>query len=185
MAAIAFSRSIGPVPIDCIVSEKHTTELMITEIPIETGSVISDHAVVMPKKVSLDIGSGSAVASFAALVALQESRAPFTLVTGLKVYRNMLIKSINPTRDVQFGHVLRANVDLQEIILVSTAQAAGTSGNKPGQPGGAGSTKAANPGANPASGVAGQTSPTVNSGTTGLNPASPADSSILFNTLGN
>lgn len=182
MAAIAFSRTIGPVPIDCVVSEKHESTLNITEIPIESGSVITDHAVVMPKKVSLDIGSGSAVASFSALVALQESRAPFTLVTGLNVYRNMLIKSINPTRDAQFGHVLRANVDLQEIILVGTAQAAGTSG---GQPGGAGSTKAASPGTNPASGVADQTSPTVNSGTTGLNPASPADSSILFNTLGN
>ena len=50
---IAFSTSIGPVPLDCVISEKPSSELDITEIAIETGAKITDHAVVMPKKVGL------------------------------------------------------------------------------------------------------------------------------------
>lgn len=120
MSAIAFSSVIGPVPIDCVVSEKHASEIEITEIPIENGSRITDHAFVLPKKISLEIANDNATASFNALVAFQESRVPFTIVTGLFVYSNMLVKSISAERDKVFSQVLRATVDLQEIIIVST-----------------------------------------------------------------
>lgn len=148
MSAILFSRAIGPVPITCVVSESHTSEIDITSNPIETGAEVHDHAYILPKRVTLDIGDSRAAATFAALMQFQESRVPFTLVTGLSVYRNMLIKAINADRDRTNAYILRATVELQEVIIVDTAFAAdagGADGSRAGQPGGSNSTQQARP----------------------------------------
>lgn len=147
MTAIIFSRRIGPVPIDCVVSERHTSEIEITGNPIETGAEVNDHAYVMPKRVTLDVVHGDVAATYAALVRFQEARIPFVLVTGLTAYPNMLIKAVNADRDRSFSRVLRATIDLQEVIIVSTAYAAATGPRSGGQPGGANSTGAAPPAA--------------------------------------
>ena len=60
MTVIAFSRAIGPVPINCILSEKHTSEVEITGNPIETGAEVNDHAYVKPKKVILEVADRNA-----------------------------------------------------------------------------------------------------------------------------
>jgi hypothetical protein len=134
MVAIAFNRVIGPVPIDCVITETHTSELDITEIPIENGARITDHAFVLPKKITLDIATGNAAASYNALVAFQESRLPFVLVSGLFVYSNMLVKALKADRDKTFSQILRCTADLQEIIIVSTAYAADPTGTSTGDP---------------------------------------------------
>lgn len=146
---IAFSSSIGPVPLSCVLREKHSSEIGITELPIETGAKITDHAYVMPKRVTLEVADANATATFGALTRFQESRVPFTLVTGLSVYPNMLVKAIDAERDASFSRVLRATVDLQEIIIVdtayATAQPEGGQPAKAGQPGGKNSTQAGRP----------------------------------------
>ena len=121
MSVIAFSRAVGPVPIDCVLSEDHSSEIEVTEIPIETGARITDHAYVLPKRVTLEVADVNAAATYNALVRLQESRAPFTVVTGLFVYTNMLIRSLNATRDKFTSKILQCTADLQEIIIVGTA----------------------------------------------------------------
>ncbi|MCA0345316.1 MAG: hypothetical protein LCH99_37200 [Proteobacteria bacterium] len=141
MSAIAFSRAIGPVAIDCVVSEQHQSGLEITEIPIESGARITDHAFVLPKRVTLEIANDNAVATYNALVAFQASRVPFTLVTGLAVYNNMLISMLDPGRDKEFSRVLRTTIELQEIIIVGTAYADDGSGRMAGEPGGRDSTR--------------------------------------------
>lgn len=128
MAIFAFSSVIGPVPIDVVVSEKHNVSLSITEIPIENGARITDHAFIMPKKLTLDCATKNAAATFNALVAFQESRVPFTIVTGLFIYENMLIKSIDAERDAQYSQILKFTAELQEIIIVSTAYTADPNG---------------------------------------------------------
>lgn len=194
MTAIAFSSAIGPVFIDCVISEKPTAELEITEIPVESGARITDHAVVMPKRVSLDIASSNAAASYNALVAFQESRVPFTLVTGLSVFPNMLIRRIEPERDATYSQVLRANVELQEVVIVETAYAAddtggsdGGGGLSRGQPGGAKSTRAAPP-APSRSGdptTADRAAGTVQSGDSRARTPTAVDRSALKSMVGN
>lgn len=130
MSAILFSRAIGPVPVSCVISENHVAELGITEIPIETGAKITDHSFVMPKKITLDVADENAAATWNALVRFQETRAPFTMVSGLMVYKNMLIKTLTADRDEKFSRVLRCTADLQEIIIVSTAYTADTGAKK-------------------------------------------------------
>lgn len=128
VSIIAFSSAVGPVPIDVIIKETHNSSLEITEIPIEDGSRITDHAFKLPKKLSLDTASGNAAATYNALVAFQVSRVPFTVVSGFFIYTNMLIKDLSADRDKDFTTVLRCRAELQEILIVSTAYAADTSG---------------------------------------------------------
>ena len=128
MSVIALSRSIGPIPISVIVAEKHESLIEITANPIETGAEVNDHAYIVAKRVSLDFADKNAAATFAALVRFQESRKPFTLVTGLKVYKNMLIKALSAERDKDTSKILVGTADLQEVIIVDTASSSsGTS----------------------------------------------------------
>lgn len=184
---IAFSSVIGPVPIDCIISEKIDSTLEITEIAVEDGSRISDHAVVMPKKLGLEIASGSAAATYAALERFQESRVPFTMVSGLKIFTNMLIKSISAERDATFSKILKARVDLQEVILVGTSYVADPGGDTStrGNPGGKQSTRAAPPSADRATGIAAErASGTVQLGDSAVSSATTADQSYLSQLVG-
>lgn len=188
MSVIAFSSAIGPVPIDCTIAEKHSSELIITEFAVESGAVITDHAVVMPKKVTLDIADAEGTASFNALVAFQESRVPFSLVTGLKVYTNMLIKRIAADRDATHSRILKATVDLQEILIVSTSYAASPDGDNSerGKAGGKKSTRAAPPTSNTAkdAATANRAAATTQRGDAAVSSASAADQSYLSQVFG-
>lgn len=150
MSIILFSAKIGPVPLNLVISEKHSSKLGITENPIETGSKITDHAYLEPKQLTLEIADSAAAETYNALVRFQESREPFTFVSGLFVYDNMLIESIEAERDVRTHAVLKGTVTLKEAIIVSTAYTASEGGggarqSKQGRAGGAKSTNAARP----------------------------------------
>lgn len=146
MSAILFNHIIGPCRVDCLVSESHTSELEITSNPIETGAEVNDHAVVKPKEIVLDIGHKSAAAAYMALMAFQETRVPFVMVTGLNVYSNMLIQNITADRDQSFSRVLRAKVTLREVIIVPTGAAPAEGGkSSTGKAGGKKSRTATKP----------------------------------------
>lgn len=123
MSVIAFSPNVGPVRFDCVISEDHTSEIEITGNPIETGAEVNDHAYIKPKQVTLDVADNNAALIFNALVTFQESRIPFFMITGLKLYKNMLIQSIDATRDKDTSKILRATIILREVIIVSTGTA--------------------------------------------------------------
>lgn len=127
MTCILLSRSIGGIFVDVVISEEHTASMEIAEHPVESGAKISDHAWRMPYKVVLEsvIGSDRAVSSYQALLALQEKAEPFSLVTGLKVYNDMLVKEITATRDREHSRVLKFTAELQEVIIVSTESGGG------------------------------------------------------------
>ena len=130
MSAILFSGAIGPVPVSVIMREIHISTLGITEYPVETGAKVTDHAYIEPKKLELEFADEFAVATYNTLVRFQESRVPFTIVSGLFVYTNMLIREISADRDAEFSQVLNGRAALQEVIIVSTAHVAGSSAAK-------------------------------------------------------
>ena len=84
------SRTIGVIPVSVVESEQHTSELSITQLPVEAGADITDHAYIQPKTVTIKgyIGNGSGgfrgsfitAAAYQALIRYQESRIPFFLV---------------------------------------------------------------------------------------------------------
>jgi hypothetical protein len=117
---------------DAVYRVLHSRRLRMTEHPVQSGASISDHAFLMPAKVSLEIGMSDAmdayapdvfttnasksVSAYEILVALQQGRQPLTLSTRLDTYTNMLIESIDApdTKETRYG--LKATVMLSQIF---------------------------------------------------------------------
>jgi len=129
MPMIAFSASIGPVPLDVVLRERHETSTGITENPVETGATVTDHAYMEPAEVSFEFADAGASGTWQALRQFQQRREPFTLVTGLDVYQNMLISRLNADRDGEHCSILKGTVVLREVQIVDTAYTASSGGD--------------------------------------------------------
>jgi hypothetical protein len=168
---IVVKRKIGSIQLDVTVSEKHSDTLEITQFPVLSGAVITDHAYKLPMQLTIKGGQGTGKGQYAYgvnpesiitadipndngqyafeeddsytitggdinrpartykdLLALQASREPFTVITGKRVYKNMLIKNLSVTTEQDTENVLMFTADLQEVIIVSTATYGKTSG---------------------------------------------------------
>jgi len=140
---VAISRSLGPVPIDVMLQERHLSRLSITRNPIEFGADVTDHAYVEPKELALwgVIGPASGRAGivnglpatrvssgYQAIVALQESREPFDIVTGLDVYEDMLIETVDVTRTKDNAAVLEFYAHCRQALIVESTFGAAAGG---------------------------------------------------------
>ena len=134
------TRKIGLIVPSVVISEKHSDTLEITEHPVEGGAAISDHAYRRPSEVVMQVGfagGGSLLdlldtTSFGLsaglsprevyqnLLDLQNSRVPFDVVTGKRIYSNMLIRAIEVTTERSTENVLSAVLTLREVIITST-----------------------------------------------------------------
>lgn len=150
------SRAIGPVPVDIIEKETLESTLKVTKLPVEFGADITDHAYREPRKIILEgiiggslarssTGRAEAVAGWQALKRLQESRLPFTLISGLDVHQNILIEKLTAERDKDWSRVLKFTAECTEIIIVSSAYVNGVGQSAPdgGQAKGLNSSKLA------------------------------------------
>ncbi|HDT6007143.1 phage baseplate protein [Klebsiella michiganensis] len=135
------TRKIGLIVPSVVISEKHSDTLEITEHPVEVGAAISDHAYRRPSEVVMQVGfagGGSLLdlldtTSFGLsaglsprevyqnLLDLQNSRVPFDVVTGKRLYSNMLIRAMEVTTERSTENVLSAVLTLREVIITSTA----------------------------------------------------------------
>jgi len=137
-------KTIGPVKIGCTFEEAHQDELQITEHPVEKGAQINDHAFKLQPEVTIQCGWSNA--DFAALIgtlesiftggglpsadyistvysqllALQETRQPFDVVTSMRMYRDMLFKSLRVVKDQKTGKALSVTATLKQIRIVQT-----------------------------------------------------------------
>ncbi|HBV9231165.1 TPA: hypothetical protein MD927_004182 [Klebsiella aerogenes] len=138
------SRRIGLIVPSVVVSEKHSDTLEITEHPVETGAPVSDHAYKRPSEVVMEVGfaGGGSLLDFIdtsslgltlglspketyqQILDLQSSRIPFDVVTGKRLYSNMLIRAIEVTTDRTSENVLMAVLTLREVIITQTQQIA-------------------------------------------------------------
>lgn len=125
--SVFLARSIGGVAVDVVINESHTSEVNIPKHPVEHGVKVSDHVWRDPYKVELEciIDGPGVMQAYADLLTVQQEAEPFDFVSGLKVYENMLIEGLYPTRDKEFGRVLKFNATLVEVIIVSPSGPAG------------------------------------------------------------
>jgi hypothetical protein len=122
---------------DGSIREMHSSDLTITDEPVETGVVVSDHAFMAPAQFEMDgrvttsqvhptigdpfgVGDSRADAAWAYLKNLQKSATPFQIQTGLQLYQNMVIKSLSAVQDKDSSSVLDFHAILREVIQVST-----------------------------------------------------------------
>ena len=125
------TRSIGPFVANVTIEERHIDELRITDHPVERNAVISDHAFKLPMRVTIQAGySNSSFESggdpnyvndvYRQFLALQESRELIFILTGKRLYENMLIERLAVTTDEKTENALFLTVEMREIILVTT-----------------------------------------------------------------
>jgi len=122
-------RSIGGLTMDVTIEENHSQEIEITEHPVEQGASVTDHAYLKPASLTIKAGvtdskaatagDKPSVAMYEALRKLQGSREPFDVVTGKRVYKNMLIKSLSVQDDLATENALLVTAELQEIIMAN------------------------------------------------------------------
>ncbi|MFG1302182.1 hypothetical protein V5F49_20555 [Xanthobacter sp. V3C-3] len=125
---VGSGRSIGGIRPQVVVEETARDSLFITNHPVEKGAAISDHAFKLPAECEMrcawsDSGNyqGYSRAIYSALQSLQSKRQPFTVTTGKRTYRNMLIAGIEITTSAATEYALFVRVLLREVIIVSTS----------------------------------------------------------------
>lgn len=136
------SRKIGLIVPSVVVSEKHSDTLEITEHPVEIGAAVADHAYKRPSEVVMEVGfaGGGSLLDFVdtssiglslglspqetyqELLDLQNSRIPFDVVTGKRLYSNMLIRALEVTTEKATENVLSAVLTLREVLITQTQQ---------------------------------------------------------------
>jgi hypothetical protein len=122
---------------DATVRESHTSQLTVTDNPVETGVVVSDHAFMQPLRLEIEAAvsdtplstpeddsfasevSRSAKA-FQLLQQLQSAAEPFNVQTGLRFYENLIIETLTAEQDKDTANVLAFRASLREVIIVST-----------------------------------------------------------------
>lgn len=124
------SPSFGRFMFDFVFSTEHKMNLKPTEHPVQNGSSITDHSIMEPDEVILEIGmsdtvigSGAnhSVNAYTMLRAIMQKREPLTLTTRLHTYRDMLITSISAPDDVSTMFALKASIYLQQIKIATVA----------------------------------------------------------------
>jgi len=119
-------KKIGSLVIDAFISETHSRSNAISVYPVENGSDISDHIQEQPKSLSVTgmispVKDGSnIVSSFLELDKIMKSKEVLTVVSGLKVYTNMIITSLVIPRTAQNGASLNFSATMNEIRVVSS-----------------------------------------------------------------
>ena len=134
---VAIIRSMGGLVFDAVFEETHEADLEVTDNPVETGVVVSDHAFMKPLRVKISAGvsdtplaavtddpfasdAGRSRRAFELLTELQKRAEPFIVQTGLKLYENMIITSIRTSQDKDSSGALLFTAELREVIIVYT-----------------------------------------------------------------
>jgi hypothetical protein len=111
--------------------------LQVTDNPVETGVIVSDHAFMLPKRCTIvagvsDVklreipndafanGASRSKEAFRLLQELQAQAEPFDVQTGLKLYQNMVCTSIRAIGDKETENALAFTAELREVQIVTT-----------------------------------------------------------------
>ena len=120
---------------DAVVTELHTDELVMTDHPVEQGSVISDHAYMMPKVVELEYGWSASPKSelnpypvrgdefirslYQQLLEFQSKRVLLNINTGKRNYSSMLIQKLTEETNRDTENALVVRVLCRQVILAN------------------------------------------------------------------
>lgn len=130
--------SIGGYFFDAVFRTELSTNLTITNHPVQGGANISDHCYMEPIRITVELGvsdvgtslisgqfasaASRAQAAFDALLKMQTDRNPVVVSTKFRTYDNMLIESIGVPEEVKTFSGMRAVVSLKQIIVVDVAK---------------------------------------------------------------
>jgi len=144
-------RKIGSFEATITLDETAQDDLEITQHPVQDGAVITDHAYKKPVTLTIKAQYSPLLIGvpvdemYRRLLKLQNDKIPMDVVTGKRLYKNMLIKSVAETTDKATSQILNVTASLQEIITVSvvvvTVPATSSDRSKQANPGQTGATE--------------------------------------------
>lgn len=122
---------------DAIWRASHSLRLELTKKPVQTGFNISDNAVQVQPRVTLEIGmndtmdqftagmwtgnSSKSVSAFLTLQKLLQNRVLLTLNTRLQSYQNVMLIECTPVEDAKTQYGLRATLVFEQVFLATVA----------------------------------------------------------------
>lgn len=125
---------IGNIEMDASLNEDHRFDTIVTRNPVEDGSFYSDHIVLLPVVLELQCRvsdaslsyftpavsgkDGHSSQAYSELVHLQNSKEPCQVMTGIRVYENMVIENLSVPRSSRDGRSLRFNMILSELPII-------------------------------------------------------------------
>lgn len=120
--------SIAGVVLDAVVEEDHSYTARVSSFPIENNDTISDHIVNDPENLQISgvvsdtplsflAPFNRSVNAFQALIEVYNRKERVTVVTGIKIYTDMVMTSLQIPRSVQTGQSLTFNISLQKVLL--------------------------------------------------------------------
>ena len=134
---------------DGVMRAAHSQHARATEHPIQDGANYSDHIVLEPARLTLDIlmtdvlpdyapggspswvgNSSKSVSCFEILDNLRAARVPLTVTTRLKTYLNMFIVDFTPDETSKTRYGLRGTLELRQLNLFSVATATASARNQ-------------------------------------------------------
>ena len=130
-------KTIGLLQVDAFTREVITFKSDVTENPIETGAIITDHVVNRPTglRVNGTVRYQNRALAYNLLVSLHQRRQPVFVVTGLQTFLNMAITELTFPREVDSANSLEFTCEFRQLTFVSGATApAGEAGQSPATP---------------------------------------------------
>lgn len=129
--AMNLPSQIGALTLDVTLEESHEYSSEVSDFPIEGGTSISDHVRLLPRQltmrgfvtdtplvnVGLPLGRSRASSAFFLLEAMWQRRIPIIVVSQLRIYRNVIIKSLTIPKERELA--LRFTAVMQELQIVS------------------------------------------------------------------
>ena len=126
----AYMRSLGGLTFTVTISEAEKQTAKMTDYPVEDGVSYSDHVILAPREVTVQVGQGVDESEtdprdkLDKLRELMTTREPIELYTGKSYYKSMIITSISTTTDARTETVMIASVTLREVRIAQTQAAA-------------------------------------------------------------
>lgn len=124
------SPTFGKLFFDAVFSTEHSSNVTVTEHPVQVGAPISDHAYQEPDEVTIEVGMSDAmvgtgtdhsVNAYSTLREIMAKREPVKLVTRLRSYPNMVLTSISAPDDQTTMYGLRATVMFRSVNIVNVS----------------------------------------------------------------
>lgn len=131
------------------VDETGEDELEISDHPVQEGAEVTDNAYKKNATLTITIQFSEAETfvpldeTYRRMLELQESRIPFEVVTGKRLYENMLFKSLRQVTDRVTDNVLSIQATLREIKIVQVVTTTVPPRAKQKNPGKTGATQRA------------------------------------------
>lgn len=127
--------------VDLYFEEKHEITVNKTRQPLESGATLTDHAVRIPNKLTLNgmtsdlVGSGRErpAETWNQIRAMADARTQFDIITPIGIYSNMMLLDANTVRNEGTGGGLIFKLEFEEVLIVNLTTAGLSEDNVDGE----------------------------------------------------